>query len=206
MPNPFGLPPLPQWRGYTAANNADPAMYSMDGRWYREGQTINNGYTIGPRDAKTGQLSLLYNGGSLPISMAGSSPLPMPEIPTAEKIWKTGFMMGNKHYTEADLARMQGLNNDGELDKDIEKASGMLNANAEGYIFDNKQFGDIVKNSMMSPFMTAAQKQRIISHADWQSGITDGSIPVGVPYMVPYRTDNGEVNFQIFTREESDEL
>jgi len=118
MAQPFNLPPLPQWRGYTAANNADPAMYSMDGRWYKEGQTINNGYTIGPRDPKTGQLSLLYQGGALPISMAGSSPLPMPEVPEFKRV----FTMGGIPYTEADLARMQELNKDGELDMDIERA------------------------------------------------------------------------------------
>jgi hypothetical protein len=90
----------------------------MDGRWYREGQTVNNGYTIGPRDAKTGQLSLMYNGGSIPISMAGSSPLPMPEVPTAQKI----VMLGSKAYSDKDLERLQELNKDGELDQDVERA------------------------------------------------------------------------------------
>lgn len=201
MAQPFNLPPLPQWRGYTAANNAGPAMYSMDGRWYKEGQTINNGYTIGPRDAKSGQLSLLYQGGALPISMAGSSPLPMPEIPTAERI----FRMGNRNYTEQDLEKLAMLNKEkeGEFLNDLATASAALDPT--GYIFGGKEFGEIVKNSMMSPFMTAAQKEKIISHDNWQKGVSDGSIPIGVPYMVPYRSENGNVDFHTFVRNAPDE-
>ena len=172
MANPLNLPPLPAWRGYTAANNAGPAMYSMDGRWYKEGQTINGGYIIGPRDAKTGQLSLLYQGGALPISMAGSSSLPMPEIPTAKQ-----FILGGGAYTEEDLARLaiQNEKSGGEFEQDLQRASQTM-VNPTGYLFRKEEFDRIVKNAQKSPYMSDEQKSRIISHEDFQKGLGEGGV------------------------------
>lgn len=191
MADPFNLPLIPKWTGYTAANKTEPAMYSLQGKWYKEGQVVNDGYTVGKYDDKTGQLNLMYKGIPLPIKMANSVVLPYtPPAP------QTITMIGGRPYIrqpDGDL-----LNTDtgeivkGEFENDLEKMH-------KAHDFSPEEMKNIIVNTSLSPFMRNFQPNKIMTRDMFQKAVRDGSVIPDSPYYIPRRQENGGVDFDVYT-------
>lgn len=189
MPDPFNLPLIPKWTGYTAANNAEPAMYSLGGKWYKEGQTVNDGYTVGKHDPKTNQLNLMYQGIPLPIKMANS--VVQPYTPPVQQ---TITMIGGRPYLRQSDGNL--LNTDtgevinGEHEKELDRMH-------KEHDFTESEMQGIVQNTLKSPFF-AGDIKKIMTRDAFHQAVRDGTATPDTPYHIPRRTEDGGVDFDTY--------